>query len=198
MVKDKDVINEVGQKVGVEPRMLISCMIVEQLRLFHSEREVFKKFFEPLKVLGNANKISLGIMGIKEPTAVQIEEHIEYYLGKDLENILDYDNIGADNNGDDRFKRLTDDKNNHYYSYLYGALYLRQFINQWEKAGYPIKYRPEIAGTLFNVGFSQSKPKSDPKVGGSDITVGDGSYSFGSLAYEFYYSGELMQEFPYQ
>jgi hypothetical protein len=70
-------------------------------------------------------------------------------------------------------------------------------MKQWKDAGYDIKYRPEIVGTLFNVGFPQSKPKVNPQVGGSQILAGGQKYSFGSLAYEFYYSGELLYEFPY-
>ncbi len=198
-VKDKPIIDQVSQLTGVESRLIVSGMIVEQLRLFNSEREVFKKFFEPLKILCSANKISLGVMGIKEQTAITIENHLKdptcnYYLGKDFENILDF---GTSNVSQERYDRLASEKD-HYYSYLYGALYLKQFMNQWKKAGYDIQYRPEIVGTLFNVGFPQSKPNPDPKVGGSHIKVGEKEYSFGSLAYEFYYSGELVKEFPYK
>lgn len=197
IVKDKNVIEKAAAAAGVEPRLLVSCAIVEQVRLFNSSRELFKKFFEPLKILGNANKISLGIMGVKENTAVQIEEHLKaksspYYLGTDLENILDY---ADSSDGDKRYNRLTEDS--HYYSYLYGALYLKQFETQWENAGHDIKFRPEIAGTLFNVGFPQSKPNPSPKVGGSKIDVQGTKYTFGSLAYEFYYSGELLDAFPF-
>lgn len=197
IVKDKDIIKKAATISGVEPRLVVACAIVEQVRLFNSNRELFKKFFQPLEILGNANKISLGIMGIKENTAIQIEEHLKdssspYYLGADLEHVLDYEN-GSD--GDKRYDRLTE--NTHYYSYLYGALYLKQFETQWEKAGYDIKFRPEITGTLFNVGFPQSKPNQNPKVGGSKIDVGGTKYTFGSLAYEFYYSGELLNAFPY-
>ena len=197
IVKDKDVIEKAAAVAGVEPRLVVSCAIVEQVRLFNSNRELFKKFFEPLKILGNANKISLGIMGIKEETAIQIEEHLKdpnslYYLGINFKHVLDYEN-GSD--GDKRYARLTEDT--HYYSYLYGALYLKQFEKQWENAGYDIKYRPEIMGTLFNVGFPQSKPNPNPKVGGSNISVDGTKYTFGSLAYEFYYSGELIDAFPY-
>jgi hypothetical protein len=134
-------------------------------------------------------------MGIKETTASEIEDHLkdpksEYYLGENYENILS-------SLDDNTYDKLTSEKDNHYISYLYGALYLRQFLTQWQNAGYDIKYRPEIIGTLFNVGFPQSKPNPNPKVGGSAIDVGDGKYSFGSLVYEFYYSGELTDEFPY-
>jgi hypothetical protein len=198
-LKDKEAINKAGAVADVEPRLIVASMIVEQLRLFNSEREVFKKFFEPLKILGNADKISLGVMGIKEATAIQIENHLKdpnspYYLGPQDEHLLDF---STDNPDQERFKRLTDEKNNHYYSYLYGALYLKEMMEQWQRAGFDIQYRTEIVGTLFNVGFPQSKPKADPKVGGSAIDVGDGKYSFGSLAYEFYYSGVMTDDFPY-
>ena len=193
--KDSSAIAKASKIVGVEPRLLVACMIVEQLRLFHSEWEMFKKFFEPLKILGNANKISLGVMGIKEATAAQIKNHLkdpnsEYYLGKNYENILDNLNGSV-------YDQLTSENDGHYASYLYGALYLKEIMTQWTQAGYNIQYRPEIVGTLFNVGFPQSKPNPNPKVGGSAINVGDAKYSFGSLSYEFYYSGEMLDDFPY-
>jgi hypothetical protein len=199
-IKDKKAIEKAGLVAGIEPRAIVASMIVEQLRLFNSQRDLFKKFFGPLKILGNANKISLGVMGMKEATATQVESHLKdpsspYYLGADLENILDYP--AGTNVGQMRYDRLTDEKNNHYFSYLYGALYLRQILDQWKRAGYDVQYRMEVLGTLYNVGFGQSKPNPNPKVGGSAINVGSGKYSFGSLAYEFYYSGELADEFPY-
>lgn len=197
--KDKDLIYKASGASGVEPRLIVSSMIVEQLRLFYSEREIFKKFFGPLKILCSANKISLGVMGIKEETAKKIENNLKdksspCYLGQEYENLLDFD---ADDISSERYDRLSSDKN-HYYSYLYGSLYIKQMMKQWNDAGYPIDYRPEIIGTLFNVGFPQSKPNPDPKVGGSHIDVGGVDYSFGALAYEFYYSGELLDDFPYQ
>ncbi|MDR3582752.1 MAG: hypothetical protein P4L62_00110 [Candidatus Pacebacteria bacterium] len=201
-IKDKDAIDKAGKSAGVEPRMIVACMIVEQLRLFNSEREVFKKVFEPLKILGNADQISLGVMGVKQQTAEKIENNLKdqsspYYLGQQYEHLLDY-LPGTTDINQARFARLTDESDNHYYSYLYGALYLREMLEQWRRSGFNIQYRMEIVGTLFNVGFPQSKPNPDPKVGGSSIDVGDGKYSFGSLAYEFYYSGELTDEFPYK
>ena len=194
-LKDKSAIDKAAQVVGIEPRLIVASMIVEQLRLFNSEREVFKKFFEPLKILGNSNKISLGIMGIKEATAEAVRANLKdpaspYYLGDKYANVLD-DLPGS------IYDQLTSENDNHYASYLYGALYLKQFITQWKNAGHDIQYRPEILGTLFNVGFPQSKPNSTPRVGGSVIDVGSGQYSFGSLSYEFYYSGELVSDFPY-
>lgn len=198
IVKDRVSIERAAQVAHVEPRLIVANAIVEQVRLFHSQRALYKQFFAPLKILGNATKISLGIMGIKEATAIDVENHLvdpssPYYLGQQFEHVLDFT---SDDVASERFKRLTNEKD-HYYSYLYGALYLKQMMHQWQEAGYDIQYRPEIIGTLFNVGFPQSHPNPQPKVGGSAITVGKATYSFGSLAYEFYYSGELLEEFPF-
>lgn len=197
-LKDKDVIYRVSDETQVEPRLIVASMIVEQLRLFNSEREIFKRFFEPLKILCSSNKISLGVMGIKEETAKQIENNLKnldspYYLGEEYENMLDF---SGDNSDSSRYDRLSSEKN-HYYSYLYGAIYIKQIMKQWRDANFSIDYRPEIVGTLFNVGFPQSKPNPSPKVGGSHIKIGDEEYSFGALSYEFYYSGEMLENFPY-
>ena len=198
VVKDKLVIEKAASVANIEPRLIVANLVVEQLRLFFSQRELYKKFFEPLKILANANKFSLGVMSIKEETAVAIENNLKdrnspYYLGPEYENLLDYE-PSADKPSQ-RYARLT--ANDHYYNYLYGALYLKQFITQWKKEGFDLTKRPEILGTLFNVGFPQSKPNADPQVGGSVITIGQNSYSFGRLSYEFYFSGELFTQFPY-
>jgi hypothetical protein len=199
IAKDKDKIDRAAEIAGIEPRLIVASAIVEQLRLFHSQRELYKKFFEPLKILGNSNKISWGVMGIKEATAIATENNLkdptsQYYLGQQLEHALDFT---TDDIASERFSRLTTE-GEYYYSYLYGGLYLSEMMSQWKKAGYNIQYRPEIIGTLFNVGFPQSHPNADPKVGGSEIDIGEAKYSFGSLAYEFYYSGELLEEFPFK
>ena len=96
-----------------------------------------------------------------------------------------------------RVRRLVQFKN-HYYSYLYTALFLKQIKMQWERAGYPIDKRPEILASLFNLGYQKSKPKKNPGVGGSNYKIHDTEYTFGSVAFEFYYSGELSEIFPYK
>lgn len=198
ITKDKDIINKAALVANIDPRLIVSDLVVEQLRVYYSARELYQKYFEPLKILSNMNKISLGVMAIKEDTAAQIESHLKdksspYYLGEKYENILDYNQ--GQNVATERYNRLMD--NNHYYSYLYAGLYLKQMMTQWENAGFDISTRPEIVGTLFNVGFPQSKPNANPKIGGSTVQIGQNKYSFGRLSYEFFYSGELVDIFPY-
>jgi hypothetical protein len=195
--KDKAIIDSVGEVTGVEPRLIVSVLVGEQIRLFNSRREKYKGLIAPLKVLIVESQFSLGVTGIKENTAIQIEKYLKdasspFYLGDSMHTLLDFksDSIHAE-----RVGRLTNNSN-HYYSYLYAALFLKEVKMQWQNAGYPIDDRPEILATLFNLGYIHSKPKKNPSVGGAGITIYEKEYSFGSVAYSFYYSGELYSLFP--
>jgi uncharacterized small protein (DUF1192 family) len=195
--KDEPTIASVAEDSGVEKRLIVSSLIVEQLRLYHTQRALFKQFFQPLNILASATKTSWGVMSIKEETAIAIEEHLkdtssEYYLGTEYEHLLDFSS--SDHSGE-RYARLTNERD-HRYAYLYGALYMKQLTTQWKNAGYDIANRPEIVATLFNIGFNGSHPKATPQVGGAAIEINGTNYTFGGLAYEFYYSGEMMDDFP--
>jgi hypothetical protein len=199
IIKEKDKINKASEEAGIEPRLLVAPLVVEQLRLYHTQREAYEKFFKPLKILGNANQMAMGVMAIKEKAAIAIEDHLKdknspYYLGEKYENLLDFK---TEDHAKERYERLTTEKD-HYYSYLYGALYLKQFISSWEKSDFPIDHRPEILGTLFNLGFERSDPKREPQVGGSELEILGTKYTFGALDFEFYYSGEMADEFLMQ
>ena len=43
--KDKTIIEQVSKETGVAPRMLIELLVPEQMRLFHSNRPIFKQIF---------------------------------------------------------------------------------------------------------------------------------------------------------
>jgi hypothetical protein len=202
VAKDKRIIDSVANQTGVEGRLIVSCLVGEQIRLFNSGREAYKKWIGPLKVLSVESQFSFGVTGIKEHTAIAIERNIKdsssiFYLGKKYAHLLDFKGQDTASINKERIDRLTD-FHNHYYSYMYAALFLKQVKVQWEKAGFPIDERPEILATLFNVGYPQSKPKSNPRVGGSTIKIYEKPYSFGAIAYQFYYSGELYELFPFE
>lgn len=199
VAKDKELIDSVARLTGVESRLIVACLVGEQIRLFNSNREIYKKWIGPMKVLSVESQFSLGVTGIKELTAKNIEYYLknpssQYYIGKQYEHLLDF------STGDtlkERVDRLISYRN-HFYSYMYAAIFLKQVKMQWERAGYPIGNRPEILATLFNVGFPQSRPNAHPRVGGSTIRIYDKPYSFGAIAYQFYYSGELFDLFPFE
>lgn len=199
VAKDKPLIDSVASVTGVEPRLIVSVLVGEQIRLFNSNREAYKKWIGPLKILSVETTFSLGVTGIKVPTAQRIEQNLKdstsiFYLGKKYEKLLDFK---TGNPSQERFSRLTSYKN-HYYSYLYAALNVKQINQQWKRSGFPIDERPEILATLFNIGYEVSVPKQNPVVGGSGIDIKGKKYSFGAVAYEFYYSGELFDLFPYK
>jgi len=197
IVKDQKPLDSVSRLCGIESRMLVTMLLGEQIRLFDSKREAFKKWIAPLKILVNETTLSLGVMGIKEETAIKIENYLKdknsiFYPGPQFEHMLDFK---TNDIAKERFDRLTNPRS-HLYPYLYAALYLREIQEQWKRSGYDISHRPEILATLFNLGFEVSKPKPDPQTGGSRIKINGRDYTFGGLGYEFYYSGELAMEFP--
>jgi hypothetical protein len=199
VAKDKPLIDSVALLTGVEPRLIVAVLVGEQIRLFNSSREAYKKWIGPLKILSVETTFSLGVTGIKVPTARRIEQNLKdstsiFYLGKQYEHLLDFNTKAI---AEERFKRLTSYEN-HFYSYLYAALNVKQLMIQWERSGFQIGSRPEILSTLYNIGFEASIPKENPVVGGSAINIKGKKYTFGSIAYEFYYSGELFDLFPFE
>lgn len=198
LAKDKAILERVSKETGVSARMIASVVVPEQIRFFTSEREVFKRYFEPLKILGSLSQFSLGVSGIKEATARDIEKYASdqsspFYPGRDLTKYFAY--APSDDHDDVLFNRLTDPKD-HYFSYLYTAIYIAEIEAQWKNAGKDIRNDPGVIGTLWNIGFARSKPNDDPQVGGSVIETGGKRYTFGELGALFYGSAELEASFP--
>lgn len=198
LTKDAAIIARVSEETGVDARLIAAVVIPEQIRFFTSEREVFKRYFEPLKILGSLSQFSLGVSGMKQETARLVEQYAydptsPFYPGDGMSALIAY-REGVDQDTE-LYNRLTDDEN-HYYSYLYTALFLKEIQMQWERAGFSLSNRPDIEVTLFNIGFANSKPNANPQVGGAPITVGGTTYSFGDLGGRFYHSQELTHLFP--
>lgn len=198
ILKDSALLIKASVLTGVEPRLIVSCLVGEQIRLFNSKREMFKRYLGPVKVLSVQSQFSWGVNGIKEFTAIAVEDHLkdpqsEFYMGKRYENILDFE---TNDHSNERFRRLVDYRN-HLYSYIYTGCIIHQTMLQWKRAGFDISNRPDILCTLFNVGFSQSHPHANPVCGGSHVSVDGRLYTFGTIGYDFYYSGELANTFPY-
>lgn len=197
--KDQATIQRAADDSGVPARLIVANLVAEQLRLFFTDREDYKQFFYPLKILGPQTQFSWGVMGMKEATAVQVENNLKnpdspFYPGTQYEHLLDFPATTTDISAA-RFTRMTD-QHNHYWSYLYAGLYIKEVEAQWSKAGYPIDTNIAVLSTLYNIGFTHSAPNSHPQVGGAAITLSDGTRSFGALAAEFYDSNLLTDIFP--
>jgi hypothetical protein len=178
--------------------MIAAVVVPEQARFFTSNREVFKRWFEPMKLLGSMSQFSLGVSGIKQETAVVIENNANatsspFYPGKGMNALVAY-KAGA-NHPSELYNRLTDEKD-HYYSYLYTALFIREVQEQWRREGYDISQNPDAVVTLFNIGFKKSVPNANPVAGGAPITLGGKTYLYGELGAYFYDSDQLSDTFP--
>lgn len=200
--KDQTVIAQVSSETGVPERLLAATVVPEQTRFFTSERDIFKSYFEPLKILGSLSQFSLGVTGIKQETADEIEANIAsttspFYPGPGMDTLIAYDSATTTPHEAQLYNRLTDAKN-HYYSYLYTALYIKEIEAQWAGAGYDIGGKPGVIITLFNIGFQNSKPNANPQLGGSSIESGGNTYTYGQLGQLFFDSNELTDIFPKQ
>jgi hypothetical protein len=196
--KDQSTIDSVAKETGVSPRLIASIVVPEQTRFFTAEREVFKRYFEPLKILGSLSKFSLGVSGIKQDTALDIEQFANdptspFYPGKAYAPLIAY--APGEDHDKVLYDRLTDAKE-HRYSYLYTALFIKEIEAQWKKDGFDISNNSGAIVTLFNIGFKKSHPNSDPKLGGAEITTGGQTYTYGELGSTFFNSRELKDIFP--
>jgi hypothetical protein len=207
VLRDKRAIDSASRITGVESRLIVMCLVGEQVRMFNSGRERFKQYVYPFTRVIMTNNRGYGVTSILEHTALRIESNLKnpnspFYPGEYFSQCLNYN---------DAFPHLVIDSikahrhktiqrlikgGDHFYSYLYTGFLLRQYYAQWTKAGFDISKRPEVLGTLFNIGFHKSVPKANPEAGGSTFNVAGKNYTFGGLCFEFYYSGEMINEFP--
>ena len=194
LLKDQVLISRVASETGVSTRLIAAVVIPEQIRFFTAEREVFKRYFEPLKILGSLSQFSLGVSGIKQETAVQIEGYANdptspFYPGDGIAALIAYDTPG--DHSAELYARLTNEKD-HYYSYLYTAIFIKQIQMQWQRAGFSLTNTPGAVVTLFK----KSNPNAAPQTAGAPITVGGRTYTFGELGEKFFLSDEILAEFP--
>lgn len=197
VVKDKNIIDLAATNANISPRLIVANLAVEQMRLYFSNREIYKEIFAPLNILGVQSQYSWGVMGIKQDTAIEVENNLKdpssvFYPGPQYAHLLDFTSTSTDQ---ERFNRLTD-QHNRYYSYVYAALYMREIMDQWQRAGFNISNNVGVLSTLYNIGFAHSIPNANPQIGGAEIDINNTVYSFGGLAQEFYNSNELTDIFP--
>ncbi len=196
LAADSKVVKEAAKLTGVDARLIVACTVGEQVRLLNSKRESLKKALGPATMLVNS-QFSFGVNGIKDFTAIQVEQNLKsskskFYMGKEYEHILDFQTEDIEN---ERIGRLVD-SSTHLYSYIYTGCILHQTMLQWKRAGFDISDRPDILFTLFNLGFNYSRPHAEPQCGGANISVDGRVYTFGALANDFFFSGELGEEYP--
>lgn len=176
-------LNKIEQLLKIDKRIIMAIVMVEQIRSSETDRWTVKKMAE--KSLLNAfTMFSLWISWIKVNTAEKVEAHLKnpqsrYYLGKEYENILNFE---TKNIADERFKRLTRN-DTYYWQFLYSWIISKMFIEEWKKAWFSISYTDEdwtektnlawVIWTLFNLWENPNrKPHWTPALGGAIIPYG--------------------------
>jgi hypothetical protein len=104
---------------------------------------------------------SVGLGQVKMSTAKFIEDQGYINKADETEGAWHVPLVG-DVHGSTRMareKRLENDKINTYYV----AAYLKYFQDKWMDAFPEITQRPDILGTLYNLGHQTTHPNSDPK-----------------------------------
>ena len=64
ILKDKHLIDSAAKMTGVDPRLIVGCLVGEQMRLFNSKREMYKQYLGPVKVLSVQSQFSLAVVQV--------------------------------------------------------------------------------------------------------------------------------------
>ncbi len=112
VVKDRDVIDKVSEQTGIKSRILVAELVAEQMRLFFSSRGWFEQMISPAKVLTSMTQFSWGVLGMKDFTAVEVENYLKdssspFYPGPEYSDMLDFSPTPT-NLEQARFERITD------------------------------------------------------------------------------------------
>ncbi len=180
--RDLPAIRAAAAHAGLSPRLVALPAICEQLRRAESFRETYKRFFSRFIPTGN---LSMGVTGLKPETLRQMAPYFPAADRAALDSLSDTALVARLKSPD------------HSWSYLYAALCLSAIRTRWAASGVDLSRRPEIVMTVYNLGSGRCPPRNDPQAGGAIFRLGDKTYTFGSFAWEFYWSGILYPELPF-
>ena len=144
--KDKAAIDSASRITGVESRLIVMCLVGEQVRMFNANRERFKQYVYPFSSVILPKNRGYGVTSILEHTALQIEKNLinpksEFYPGDYFYKTLNttdaapglvIDSIKAHQHKTIQRLIMGGD---HFYSYLYTAFLIRQYQAHWQRAG---------------------------------------------------------------
>jgi hypothetical protein len=185
----RDHIQSVATLFGIDPNIMRAAIMTEQIRWFYTYRWYIKNIIKSNKFIMVMSQMSYGIWGIKEATAMRIEEYFytnypdiysTYFIYPEWYLPTQYTNA--------RISRLTQ-TNDFYYQILYIWGLIKMILDNWTNAGVDIASKPGIILTLYNFGDKEVNP--DPQVGGAEIEINGTNYSFGALGMILYYIMEV-------
>ncbi len=184
LVKDREVILLAARETGLSPRLVALPALCEQMRRAETFRDQYKRVFSKFIPTGN---LSMGVTGIKPETLRRIVPWCDPRFLPWIDSV-----------SDETIRHRLDDRDDHRWAYLYAAACLSAIQRRWQaEAGIDLTYRPEILLTIYNIGFHKCPPHAQPQPGGAVFKLGSTEYTFGTFAWEFYWSGRALQELPF-
>jgi len=179
---DLPAITSAAREMELSPRLVALPALCEQLRRAESFRDRYKRMFGQFIPTGN---LSMGVTGVKPETVRRLSRWCEPRYRYLVDSIPDEEIARRLQSGD------------HRWAYRYAALCLRCIRAQWAEAGVDLSQRPEILMTIYNLGMNKCPPRPNPQAGGAIFTLDGVEYTFGSFAWEFYWSGRAYPELPF-
>lgn len=176
-------IDTVSAEFWIDPYLIKAAIMTEQLRWLTTYRGIFKQILASNKYIMVMSQFSYGIWGIKEATALEVEERFSQNDSRLYDTFFAYDSTEY-SSSTQRKARLTD-TSNYYYQIAYIAGALSMYQHQWQQAGYDISRNSWILLTLYNVWYKEPNPH--PSIWWATLTIGGEKYSFGSLSLMLYY-----------
>lgn len=150
IIERKEMVLSASEKFDVNPTFLSSVIYTERTKNYDWTDEAFD---EAIARVGQNS--SLGFSQVKIKTAYFIERQLsdttsKFYCGKKYSNILEVSKSPFQ-----IIEKLQNDSLN----ILYASAYLRVIQNFWSSSGYSIDDRPEIIGSLYQLGLFHSNGK---------------------------------------
>lgn len=150
IVERKSMVLEASKLFDVNPKYLAAIIYTERTKNYDWTDEAFD---EVIARVGQNS--SIGFSQVKIKTAYFIEKQLtdstsKFYCGKKYENILELSRSPFK-----LIEKLKVDSLN----ILYAAAYLRLIQTFWSESGYSIDDKPEIIGSLYQLGLFHSEGK---------------------------------------
>jgi len=181
-------IQEASERFDINPSLIKSAILTEQLRWFFTYRWLMKQVIASQKYMMVMQQMSRWIWWIKAKTARDIEEYIATNHPDYRRDTFAFDSTAWQAIDNERYARLTDIKN-YYRQIMYVAANLAMNADQRQEAGTDIRNNPWVLLTLYNIWARP--PHDNPDIGWAALNIDGQQFSFGWLAMMIYYVLEM-------
>ena len=195
-------INQYSEELGVDSRIVGGIIYVESLRYFTTEKGFIEAKLNSSSFTKELLKLYGATYGVGQMSSDEQRRCIEnfnnpntsFYMGKQFENYLSEDDFKKVQEGEETVSDLgiiSRDYKHPDIQVKFIASFVAQIQKQWGKAGHNISNRPDVLATLYNLGFDKSKPKANPKAGGSKNYIFGKTINFGEAVQQWHDTSNL-------